>query len=102
MGQTSETSDRKDGCAPQMSIVLVTPDRYDHISKVIEHLWAQSVLEQLEIIIVAPAAATLVVPAADRAAFSRVRIVEVRDNKIDGQSHLCGSPGSNRTISHLC
>jgi hypothetical protein len=65
------------GCAAQMSVVLVTPDKYDAIRKTVEHLRAQTVLDQLEIVIVAPSAAALNFDAADLKAFGRVRVVEV-------------------------
>jgi hypothetical protein len=38
-----------------MSVVLVTPDRYEAIRKTMEHLRAQTVSDQLEIVIVGPA-----------------------------------------------
>ena len=59
------------GCAARMSVVLVTPHRYDAIRKTMEHLQAQTVADQLEIVIVAPSAAALIVDAAA------------------GQSHTC-------------
>src|SRR5262245_66348489 len=45
---------RNDSCAAQMSVVLVTPDSYENIRKTMEHLRAQTVPDQLEIVIVAP------------------------------------------------
>jgi hypothetical protein len=48
-----------DVCAVQMSVVLVTPGRYETIRKTMQHLQAQTVADQLEIVIVAPSAATL-------------------------------------------
>ena len=86
----SETLNRKDGCAAQMSVVLVTPDRYDNIRKTMEHLQAQTVLDQLEIVIVAPSAATLNFDAADRTAFGRVRVVEVGEIKSTGRAIAAG------------
>jgi hypothetical protein len=73
MEATSETLNRNDGCAAQMSVVLVTPDRYDNVRKTMEYLRAQTVANQLEIVIVAPSAATLNFDAADLTAFGRVR-----------------------------
>jgi hypothetical protein len=43
----------------QMSVVLVTPGRYDSIRKTMEHLLVQTVMDQLEIVIVAPSVANL-------------------------------------------
>ena len=40
---------------PTMSVVVITPDGYDTISTVLRHVHAQSVKDELEIVIVAPA-----------------------------------------------
>jgi Glycosyl transferase family 2 len=79
-----------DGCAAQMSVVLVTPDKYDAIRKTMKHLQAQTVLDQLEIVIVAPSAATLNFVAADLTAFGRVRVVEVGEIKSTGRAIAAG------------
>ena len=44
---------------PIMSVVVITPDGYETISAVLRHVHAQSVKEQLEIVIVAPASDAL-------------------------------------------
>jgi hypothetical protein len=79
-----------DGCAAQMSVVLVTPGKYDAIRKTMEHLQAQTVLDQLEIVIVAPSAATLNFDAANLKAFGRVRVVEVGEIKSTGRAIAAG------------
>ena len=38
---SSGTLNMNDGCAAQMSVVLVTPDRYDAIHKTMKHLQAR-------------------------------------------------------------
>jgi hypothetical protein len=90
MEATSETLNRNDGCAAQMSVVLVTPDRYDNVRKTMEYLRAQTVANQLEIVIVAPSAATLNFDAADLTAFGRVRVVEVGEIKSTGRAIAAG------------
>src|SRR5215813_6201926 len=79
-----------DGCDAQMSVVLVTPDRYDAIHKTLEHLRAQTVLDQLEIVIVALSAATLNFDAAELSAFGRVRVIEVGEIKSTGRAIAAG------------
>ena len=79
-----------DCCAAQMSVVLVTPDRYDAISKTMEHLQAQTVPDQLEIVIVAPSAARLNFDAAELTTFGRVRVVEVGEIKSTGRAIAAG------------
>ena len=79
-----------DGCAAQMSVVLVTPDGYDSIRKTMEHLQAQTVCDQLEIVIVAPSAATLDFDPVERAAFDSVRVVEVGEVKSTGRAIAAG------------
>jgi Glycosyl transferase family 2 len=90
MEPTSGTLNKNDDYAAQMSVVLVTPDRYDSIRKTMEHLQVQTVPDQLEIVIVAPSAGTLDIDAAHRAAFGRVRVVEVGEIKSTGEAIAAG------------
>ena len=73
-----------------MSVVLVTPHRYDAIRKTMEHLVAQTVVDQLEIVIVAPSAAALIVDAGALAAFGWLRVVEVGEIKSTGRAIAAG------------
>jgi glycosyltransferase involved in cell wall biosynthesis len=79
-----------DACAVQMSVVLVTPGRYETIRKTMQHLQAQTVADQLEIVIVAPSAATLNFNAAELTAFGRVRVVEAGEIKSTGRAIAAG------------
>ncbi len=56
-------------CTPTLSIVLVTPDRYDVIQRTVRSLETQTIKDQLEIIIVAPSAIALHLDKADLQAF---------------------------------
>ena len=47
------------GGSPEMSVVIVTPDRYETIRKTMDHLRVQTARHRLEIVIVAPSAARL-------------------------------------------
>ena len=55
--------------APAMSIILATPGSYDTIRKTMSYLRAQTVRDQLEIVIVTPSAALLALDTADMVGF---------------------------------
>lgn len=61
---------------PELSVVVVAPDRYDTIRKTLRHLRAQTVSTQLEIIMIMPSAEGLDLDAASRD-FFQVRVVDV-------------------------
>jgi hypothetical protein len=55
----------------------VTPDRYETIRRTLRHVRAQTVRDQLEVVIVAPSVAALGLDAAELDGFQRVQVVEV-------------------------
>lgn len=63
--------------APTMSVVIATPDCYETIRTTIRHLRTQTVKDQLEIILVAPAASMVDLDESELAVFCRVHVVEV-------------------------
>jgi glycosyltransferase involved in cell wall biosynthesis len=65
-----------DGCVPQMSVVMITPDRYDTLRKTVQYLQAQTAREQLEIVIVAPSATALGLDDSELKEFCRYLVVE--------------------------
>ena len=60
-----------------MSVVIVTPDRYETIRKTIQHLRSQKARDQLEVVIVAPSKDELSLIEAEVNDFFQLRIVEV-------------------------
>jgi len=60
---------------PAMSVVVITPDHHETISAVLRHVHAQSVKEQLEIVIVAPAPDALPLHGPAFNGFHGVRVV---------------------------
>jgi hypothetical protein len=60
---------------PAMSIVVITPDRFETISTVLRHAHAQSVKEELEIVIVAPTVDVIPLDAPTMHGFHSVRVV---------------------------
>lgn len=79
-----------DGRAAQMSVVLVTPNQYGAIRETMEQLQAQTVVDQLEIVIVAPSARALDCDPAHWSAFGRVRVVEIGEIKSTGKAIAAG------------
>jgi len=62
---------------PEMSVVIVTPDDYETIRKVIRCLHAQTVRDRLQLIIVAPSAETLVVEHPELKDFFQYRVIGI-------------------------
>ena len=65
------------GSSPEMSVVIVTPDRYETIRKTVQHLRAQTVSDRLELVIVAPSAGQLGLDDRELKDFFQFRVVEV-------------------------
>jgi glycosyltransferase involved in cell wall biosynthesis len=62
---------------PAMSVIVVTPDRYATVERCIRHLRAQTVRDQLELVIVAPSLAALDARPAHLSDFRWVHLIEV-------------------------
>jgi GT2 family glycosyltransferase len=60
-----------------MSVVLVTPDRYETIRTTMKYLRAQTVRDRLEMVIVAPSTEALHLDHAEIKEFLRCRVIEV-------------------------
>ena len=71
---------------PDMSVVLVTPDRFDTIRKTVQHLRTQTVRDQLEIVIVAPSAKGLNLDESHLKEFCQFHLVEVGEIKSTGKA----------------
>ncbi len=62
---------------PQLSVVVVTPDRFETVRKTVKHLRAQKVRSAIEVVLVAPSASDLALDAEELHGFHSHRIVEV-------------------------
>ena len=62
---------------PDMSVVIVTPDRYQTIRKTVRHLRAQTAASRLEIVVVAPRREGLGLLESEFDPFHSLRVVEV-------------------------
>lgn len=74
-----------------MSVVLITPDCYETIGLTMAHLLAQSVRDQLEIVIVAPSGDRLEADEAALATFHSFQVVEVGEIKAVGEANAAGA-----------
>lgn len=63
--------------SPEMSVVVVTPDRYETVRKTIRHLRAQKVRDRLEVVLVAPSAGELGLDKSEMQDFLQFRVIEV-------------------------
>ena len=71
-------------------MVIITPDRFDTIRRAIAHLRAQSVRDQLEVVIVAPSAEELEADDLELAPFQSVQVVEVGHLGSVGEANAAG------------
>lgn len=77
--------------SPSMSVVLMTPDCYETIDLTMAHLLAQSVRDQLEIVIVAPSADGLAADESALATFHSFQVVEFGEIKTVGEANAAGA-----------
>lgn len=80
----------KNNFTPSLSLVMVTPERYETCRPVISFLRRQTVREQLELVIVAPARATLELVESEMDAFGDFQIVEIGNLVSTGQAMAVG------------
>ncbi|HYP52918.1 MAG TPA: glycosyltransferase, partial [Pyrinomonadaceae bacterium] len=62
---------------PEMSVVVITPDRYETVRKTVRHLAAQKASRRLDVVLVAPSAEELGLDESELRGFARRRVVEV-------------------------
>lgn len=75
---------------PELSIILVTPDRYETIRETIRHLRAQTVKDKLEIVIVAPSLHGLDLNEPELNEFLSFRVVESGSIKLFAKARAAG------------
>jgi len=81
-----------------MSVILITPDRYDTIRKTMKCLRAQTVRDQLEVVIVAPSVEGLNLDESDLKEFCQFRIVEVGAIKSVARARAVGIRQSSAPV----
>lgn len=73
-----------------MSVVLVTPGRYEAIRETLRHLQSQTARTQLELVIVTSSAARLDADEEDLKVFHRVRVVEMGPTWTSAEARMAG------------
>jgi len=79
-----------DPAAPELSVILVTPDNYESIRRAVRYVGAQSARARIEIVIVAPSAETLGEDPNDLSTFGQHRIVEVGSVETVARANAAG------------
>ncbi len=77
MNPTIRSTSSEFAIGPALSSILVTPDDYAAIAKTMQHLSAQTIAEQIQLVIVAPRADRIHVPPEEKASFHSVTLVEI-------------------------
>ena len=80
----------RDRHGPEMSVIIVTPDRYQTIRETMRHLRAQTVRGRLEVVIVAPSAQALDLDEAELADFLQFRVVVVGRTRSAAEARAAG------------
>jgi GT2 family glycosyltransferase len=73
-----------------MSVIIITPDRYETVRETMKHLRAQTARDRLEIVIVAPSANTLGLESSELNGFCGFRVVEIGGVRSLGQAWAAG------------
>ena len=73
-----------------LSVVLVTPHHYDTLRKTVQHLRAQTVSDQIELVIVAPSLAKLGFNETDRHGLGHVQVIETSTRQTLGFAKAAG------------
>jgi hypothetical protein len=81
-----------------MSVILLTTDCYETIRETVQRLAAQTVREQLELIIVAPSEKDLGLVLSDLRCFQSVRVVEVGAIRSSGSAEASGLASTHAAV----
>lgn len=84
--------------SPEMSEVIVTPDRYETIRRTVRHLRAQTVRARLEIVIVAPLAEKRDLDESELKDFFHFCVVAVGDLKSTADARAAGIRQASASI----
>jgi glycosyltransferase involved in cell wall biosynthesis len=75
---------------PELSVILVTPDRYETIRKTIASLRAQTICDRLEVVIVYPSKDSLGLIESDLSGFCSIRVIEFGEIKTLAAARVVG------------
>ena len=75
---------------PDLSMILVTPDRFDTLLQTIRHVRAQDVADRIELVFVVPSAAAFALDPAAVGGFEGARVVEVGELRSNAHGYAEG------------
>jgi GT2 family glycosyltransferase len=87
--------------SPELSVIIVTPDNYDTIRKVVACLRSQSAHDQMELVLVTPSACRLELNESELSKFARFRVLEVGEIKSIGAANAAGVRYSSAPVVAL-
>jgi hypothetical protein len=90
MAGNSLEPDMKPSSAPRLSVILVTPDQGQALSRTIQSLKKQTIVDGLEIVIVAPSADALALDPDDFHTFASLRTVSIGEIRAVGGAYAAG------------
>lgn len=91
----------RNSAPPLLSVVLITPDRYDSLRKTIGHLRAQSVHQQMEIVIVTARADGVQCDESELRDFHSYQVVEIGNISSAGSGYTAGVRSASASIVAL-
>jgi len=83
---------------PALSVILITPDNYQSLSKTVSHLRAQSLRERMEIVIVTTQADSLHADEQELGAFQQFRVLEIGPITSVGPAYAAGVRGASAPV----
>jgi hypothetical protein len=79
-----------DTVVPVISVILIMPDRFDTIRQTVKHLAAQTICNQLELVVIAFPGAELELDKSAVAEFARVTLVQAEQHDSTGELRVLG------------
>ena len=83
---------------PTLSVIMITEDKYEVCRRTISYLLAQSVVDQIEFVLVGPSRGVMQVDEAELAPFHSFKIIEIGKVNSTGQGLAAGTLGSTADL----
>lgn len=99
--QVAETSHDEPDSTPALSAILFVPDSYESVQRTMSHLQAQTVADQIEIVLVTPSRQQLELDESELSCFHSWQIIEVKDNKHFSTGYSAGMRQAHAPIVAL-
>jgi hypothetical protein len=98
MPQVPDAQSNGDGGRPALSVILITPDTFDTLRRTIECLARQTVRETIELVIIAPASATIDVDQSLVEPLAGVQIVRLASLTPTGPARAAGIRAARASV----